>query len=435
MVMRSHALMLMCCFADIEKYSRSRSDFQQFRFDVNRLSSLQPTMKKYVTLQCSTCKRTKDALINLTHYATDRCTITLGCEGRLSPTGYTSEGTSVLSVPPTGISNWYPRGSTLTSTATLQADALYDTGTGIKQQLVLAVSDAALGFTPGSQAVLTLNLIAEQQMAKDFRQYTFRKSGSVKVVNGVEDAQAKKVLRYNTTGVTPDMIEVYVDGVKRDHGTGPADYDLYDGTPGSAVPPNSVLFNNTVTGSSTQIDVIVTKASTITAAQLTFVRAADDEARDTIGAWEGIDAVTSPSVGRWSLFYCDVSVHSANLALDVQLRLDAAKPTVLVNVPGTPENVVTAAAILLSRSKLYTQLDRQRSKWVRTDRLVSNNEYLVVKLLNKVRTLLVTELTATDVFPVLQVIRFDAPSLQTANLIGNPEAAQLDNQIIIGPDA
>lgn len=381
-------------------------------------------MKKYVTLQCSTCTRKKDELLDLTHYKPDRCTITLNCEGRLTPIGHTSDGTALLGVPPTGLSNWYARGSATISTTTLQADPLYDTSTGAKKQIVLAVSNDELGFTPSSSATVTLTLVAEQQTAKDYRQYTYRRTSSFTVINGVEDNQAKKVLRYSLTGSTPDVVEVYVNGVKRERFV---HYDLYDGAVGSSVPPNSVLFLSTQTGSSTQVDIVVTKAATLSTLTLAFARTIADEARVGTGAWEGVDAVKSAALGQYSLFYCDFTEDGSHLALDVKLRVQEIGLT-----DGAP-HTITQGAILLSRSKLFTQIDRQRSKWVPLNSLLNAN-YMVVKLVNGSRSLMVTETAAIDLFPPLEIVRFKDPTL-TTNLTGNDDGAELDNTLIIGPDA
>jgi hypothetical protein len=214
-------------------------------------------MKRYVKLQCGVCDRTRDSLIDLKHYSTDKCTITLGCEGRLSPVGYTSDGSTLIGVPPAGLTNWYPRSYVPTGASALIATSLYDTATGAKRQLILAVSDAAIGFVPSNSATIALNFVAEQQVAKDYRQYTYRKMGSFTTVNGVEDGLAKKVLRYTATGLNPDQVEVFIDGVKRTMGLGPEMYRVYDGSPGSPVPPNSVLFNSAITGVAPQVDVVV----------------------------------------------------------------------------------------------------------------------------------------------------------------------------------
>jgi hypothetical protein len=389
-------------------------------------------LKRYVTLKCSACAREKDELIDQTHYTPDRCTITLNCEGRLAPIGYTSAGTQTLSVPPTGLENWYPRGSVISSTTPVQADVLYNTSTGEKQQVVLAVYDP--GSTISNSATAVLNLVAEQQTPRDYRQYVYRRSGSITVVNGVEDGAAKKVLRYDITGPTPDVVEVYVDGVKRNLGTGSTEYQLYDGSPGSPVPLNSVLFNSPVTGVLPQIDVIVTKPATISSIQLTFTRAIDNEGRVGTGAWEGVNRVSTPILGLYSLFYCDFANISSTFTTDVKLRLNMETPSLVVD--SSNSNIdPNKAAILLSRSGLFTQLDRQKSTWIQLSDLGSNTNYLVVKLDAGKKNLFVTETSIRDVFPPLTVHRFDAPVLQSTDLTGNDDAAQPDNSIIIGPDA
>lgn len=389
-------------------------------------------MKKYVSLKCSTCARQKDELIDLTHFAPDRCTITLGCEGRLSPVGYTSDGSTVLSVPPTGLSNWYPRGGANTVTQTIKADSLYDTSTGSKQQIIVAVPVNTLGFVPTSNATLTLTLSAERQTAKDFRQYTFRRSSPFTVINGVEDAQAKKVLRYSLTGTSPDTVDVYVNGVKRVLGV---DYYLNDGTVGSYVPPNSVTFVETITGT-TQVDVIVSKASASSETSIVFSRMIDDESRVGTGAWEGIDFVTNPVVEDWVLFYCDfkeiASSFATNIGMDVKLRYTSAT---VKDFDTGPEYTVTFAALLLSRTKVHTALDRQRAKCIPLKSLNTDTDYLMVKVVDGVRSMLVTENSAVDLFPVLEAIRFGTPALVKLNLIGNANSAELDNNIINGSDA
>lgn len=386
-------------------------------------------MKRYISLKCNTCARQKDELVDLVHYTPDRCTITLNCEGRLLPIGFTSDGSTILDVPPAGVSNWYPRGTALSNTKAVSTDVLYDTSTGQKQQVILAVSNNELGYTPSSDAKIFVKLFAEQQTAKDYRQYTYRRNVPFTIINGVEDNQAKKVLRYSIVGANPDQVEVYLNGVKK---TRSVDYDLYDGTVNSAVPPNSVLFLSTITGSSTQVDIIVTKASAISEVQLAFIKTIDDESRVNLGAWEGVNMVTSPSIGDWSLFYCDFSEVSSTFTIDVKLTFNEAT---IVNTIGGSEFPVPLSAVLLSRTKLFTQLDRQRAKCIPLNELNGNNHYMIVKSINGVRSLLITEAAAIDLFPVLDVVRFDAHTLQKTNLTGNADAAELDNELIIGPDA
>jgi hypothetical protein len=389
--------------------------------------------KRYVKLECSICARTRDSLINPKYYTPDKCTITLGCEGRLSPVGETSDGSSLIGVPPIGLQNWYARSSTPVGPTPLMADVLYDTSTGRTRQLIVAIQDSAIGFTPNDTCTLTLNLIAEQQQARDYRQYTYRKTGSFAVVNGVEDAVAKKVLRYTITGANPDQVEVYVDGVKRVRGTGAAEYQLYDGVVGSPVPPNSVLFNTVVTGVAPQVDVIVTKAATLSTLSLPLVRMIADDSRVGTGAWEGVDGIKKLN-DRWSLFYCDFT-EVGTTPVDVKLRLDPAVANMVVQGNTTAIVPPASSAILLSRTKLHTAVDRTRGSWAPLSMLTSTANYLVIKFYDGARQLLVTTASVLDVFPPLEVLRYNTPTLLRTGLSGNNDAGEIDSSITIGPDA
>ena len=61
----------------------------------------------------------------------------------------------------------------------------------------------------------------------------------------------------------------------------------------------------------------------------------------------------------------------------------------------------------------------------------------MIKTVDKVRELLVTESSAVNTFPPLTVLTYQPKTLitNTTTLLGNGEAAALDNTIIIGPDA
>lgn len=390
-------------------------------------------MKRYVTIQCSACKRTKDSLIDPTHYALDTCTITLNCEGRLAPIGYTSDGSTTPGVAPTGLLNWYPRGTNLAQAAQLTDPVLYGTSTGLKQQVIIALP----GVYP-STSVLTLKLVAEQQTAKDYRQYIFRKSSAFTIINGIEDTVAKKVLRYSISGTNPDYVEVYVNGVKRTKGLGAQEYQLSD----TAAMPNSILFNSNSLDGSTQVDVIVTKAATVSSATLKFLRVINDSARTNIGAWEGIDTVTyakgSTLEKVYSLFCCDFTTSADSLVLDVRLRLNitaGAESTVRSITPGD-EASFAGALLLFSRSEVFTQLDRDRTKCVKLDSLVSGGiDYLVMKLIAGERALFVTANSSTNIFPALEVQRFSTSTLQSTNLLGSANATELNNNLVVGPTA
>lgn len=354
--------------------------------------------------------------------------ITLGCEGRLQPIGYSSEGSSVLSIPPTGVTNWYPRGSRETSSTALKEDVLLDTSTGQKQQVIIGVLRS--GYTTPNPTTLTLPLRAEIQTARDYRQYTYRREGGFQNINGVEDGTGKKVLRYSLTGPTPDTVEVYVDGVKRTRGTGPDEYGLFDGSPGSNVPPNTVSFNSTILGSISQIDIIVTQSAVSNQVTLNFTRAADDDSRVGTGAWEGIDTVSSPRLvgGVLDLFYLDFSEQSA-IPNDVKFTLSSSPILAGTNIV-QPQN----AFILLTRSGLTTPIDTIESRAIELSNLVEGRGYMKSTIIDNSRRLLVSESALVDIYPPLTKNRFNRPTLVKTSLRGSTAAIGIDSPLIVGPD-
>lgn len=391
-------------------------------------------MKRYIKLQCTACKRERDELIRVSQYTPDKCTITLGCEGRLSPVGFTNNGANTVGVPPAGLVNWYPRGQTLNANVELIPESLYSTSTGSNQQIILAVRTKEV---ISDDAYVSLKLEAEQQSSKDYRQYTYRRAGGIQLINGVEDNQAKKVLRYSSTN--GDLVQVYVNGIKLNEGLNPEDYQLYGDQ--SPTPANSIYFNSPLTGGFSQIDVIVTKKSTISEIELKFIRMTDDESRLGLGAWEGIESVKLLNE-TWKLFYCDISKLVSPPELDIKLRLsdnptlliDGAAQIVLSNQPNTRAQNSDTAAILLSRENLFTHIDRQRSNWVPITNLKNNTNFLITKLVNNTRTVFVSETSISPLFPALIPKSYSEVKILKTRLNGNVDAAELDNNLVVGPD-
>lgn len=384
-------------------------------------------MKKYAKLKCSVCKRTLDQLVNLTHFVPNRCNITLGCDGLLKIEGYTNNGNTIRSTPEIGVTNWLPRGSTLSSAVVETQNQLVKLSTGTLQQVILAVKN--VDAIADVQSTVNLLLIVEDATPKEYRKYTFRKTVSTKIINGIEDGPEKKTLRYDST----DLVEVFVNGVKIDNGTNSGQYQLYSNTT-SIVPPNSIYFNDTLPGSNAQIDVIVSKASVVTSITLPFRRMISDNSRVNLGAWEGTDYVTviNGSVQKWYLYYCDIS-EQANLPLNSELRISSDLLPVLQD--GTSKILqLSECAFLLSVDGVFTHLDQIKSKWIPLNELNSVTKYLTIALEDSVKHLFATELSTKNIFPILVASNFYSKSAITTNLAGNSEASTLDNSIIIGPD-
>ena len=391
-------------------------------------------MKKYARLTCSECKRTLDQLVNMSHYVPNRCNITLGCEGSLKIEGYTNNGDTIRNTPDIGVSNWLPRGYSFTNNASsLKDDVLVNLSTGSYQQVILAIKDP--GISIDSQSTVILQFTVENSSPKDFRKYTFRKNVAIKILNGIEDSPEKKALRYNITGENPDIVEVYVNGIKKNLGTGSGEFQLYDESITSAVPPNSIVFNENITGGS-QIDVVVSKSQPTSNINLTFRRMVYDNSRVSSGTWEGVDYVTKIDsvTSKWFLFYCDISEQEI-LPLNSKLRItDTQLPVFTDGI--TKLLQLKDCAFLLSNDGLYTYLDQIKSKYIPLSGLNDVTKYLTIKLDDNIKNVYCTEDSVEDVFPLLIVKNYFAKKpISTNMLFGNSESTKVDSQIILGPDA
>jgi hypothetical protein len=98
---------------------------------------------------------------------------------------------------------------------------------------------------PGSSAKAYITFSQRADAPSDYKQYIYRFDSSFSSISGVESGLDKKTLKYSTT----DTVKVLLNGVELSEGTGSADYQLYDGSSTSSVPPNTISFNTTITSS------------------------------------------------------------------------------------------------------------------------------------------------------------------------------------------
>lgn len=382
-------------------------------------------MKKYLRLVCNVCDRQVDKLVDNTRVTPDRCTITLNCLGRLYPVEYRSDG-QITASPEVGIVDWYPRGSSITSTAGIDPVELIDTSTGSLQQLVLALK---LPSDPGPSSTAELTLEARSEVPKEFKQYTFRRDTTFSALSGVEDGAARKVLKFTAWGSNPDLVEVYLNGQKLEQGTGPDDFQVDDGTPSTPAPSNTIVFNTAISPDGTdQVDVIVSKLVPSPQTVLTFHRNQDDPNRLGLGAWENVSHLEVFD-GTWQthyLFTCDIASVS-DLKKDSILY-----PVGTVNVDSAPVGL-DAASFMLAR-RPYSKLDRYTDISVPLDTMGADRDYLKYSEVAGVLTLEVTKTSLQTYFPVAKVVKYNPENTLKTVSTGDAEQLTVDGKTVVGPD-
>lgn len=360
-------------------------------------------MKKYQRLQCTKCNRNIDKLVNTTHYAPDRCTITQGCEGRLFPVEYRSSA-GIATSPEVGIADWQPRGGKATASPRLATPELVNLATGHSGQIVVA--------SPADTPTVTVRFEGKADKPKAYRAYVFRREGAFSTVAGVESGLEKKALRF----AHDDMVEVYLNGVKQEPGE---DYAVADEAGTTAAPPNSVVFASVIDlPGVTQVDVIVSKDEAPDAYDLVFRRNVQDESRRGTGAYENVDSVTWMVGGAW------VTYNLFTLDLD---RIGVPLNTILV-----PRD--TDAMLLLAR-RPYTQLDRYTTAAIPLRGMDEEVEYLKYYAVDELPTLRATSESLLQVFPPMRLSKFAVEPPISRATPGVAEQIVVDGKVITGPDA
>jgi hypothetical protein len=387
-------------------------------------------MKKYLRFTCTTCKRFIDKPVDNQRVTPDKCTITLNCQGRLVPIEYRSNA-EIATDPEVGVTDWYPRNRTPVATATISDATFINTSTGVYQQLVIGVP---LASPPTDTATAALTLQLRSDTPKNYKQYTYRFETTFQNVAGVEAGVEKKTLKFTAYGLNPDIVEVYVNGVKREMGVNVDDYQLYDGTISSLIPPNMVVFNTPVSlGGVTQVDIIVSKAQLLDTTALNFFRNIDSEPRKDKGAWENVSYYDRLLAGVWTRFYlftCDVL---NNLALNPNTIMVPSAPLAVTDVPPVPSVPLSQIYLLLARQP-YTKVDRYPDIQVPFDTFSLERDYFKYHNVEGVPTLEITDTALATFYPAARITKFDyEPTIKTPTA-GNEEQIVVDGKVVVGPD-
>ncbi|WP_407303477.1 hypothetical protein [Acinetobacter sp.] len=313
------------------------------------------------------------------------------------------------------MTDWQPRGTVKSlGTDINTAPDLINLQTGSLKQLVIA--------STLDQAQLSLTFIGKADAPKAYRAYVFRKEEPFTTISGIESGLEKKALRFAAHGENPDLVQVFVNGVQREQGTGPTDYQVANGTL-SSVAPNTIVFNTLIDQSgTTQVDVIISKKQPANAYQLTFTRNRRDESRIGTGAYENVNYVEGMvNSDVWQRYYL------------YTLDLDLIAPQIPLNsilIPPQDKNVM----FLLAR-RPYTQLDRYADVVMRLDGLSEERDFVKYYAADGVTTARATASSLVTLFPPLRFTKFTMERPLSTITPGDEEQIVIDGKVITGPDA
>lgn len=251
-------------------------------------------MNRYITYQCTVCRRTKDVERDNLRAIPSGCTITKGCGGTLLKIG--DKGFAEQTSPVAGVTDWYPRGTSPQASEAQTTPEQVELSSSSSGALVLAVrmstAEAEL------QSALTLKLEQRRVEAIPFNQFTYRiLLENVTTISG-RDSQGKN-LRIDSLAQSEGRLRVRVNGVLRD------DYSVSASLQSSSITFYSVLPLQSV------VDVVVFNEKEVEEKELEFVTNRTIAVNDLSGAWGNVrwvdkinPAISAPNEQRWWLYTC-----------------------------------------------------------------------------------------------------------------------------------
>jgi len=375
-------------------------------------------MKKFQRLFCDTCNRSTDKQIDNVRFVSDKCTITLNCEGRLSPLENISKP-EIATAPALGLQDWRPRNVSASTETRTQEPVFFDISTGSRNQLTIAIPFS--GDIPSSVA---LEFLIKPDAPKEFRKYIFRFDTAFSTIVGVESGSEKNTLRYSQD----ELVEVFVNGVKLNRGSNLGDFSIFgDGD----TPVNSIVINGGISNSGTsQVDVIVSKDEEEKTFDLVFLKSSNEEDRIKIDAWENVDAIQVFKNGQFlnhGVYYCDITDNINLNTLFVASKLKYVQN----NIPVVTN---TSDVIFLLAQKPFSQIDRLVNAVYPIANMNFDDSYFKFVAVNTKPSLLANQSQIKYSFPHIRVLKFNKEKTLKDAINGIDGILKIDGTQTVGPD-
>lgn len=366
-------------------------------------------MKRYARYMCSACFRTLDKLVNAKQVSLDTCSITLKCSGRLSLVGYLNNA-MIMPSQIAGLDNWHSRWDAPSKDKIALSPELINTSTSENGTLVLAIA-----IPKDADSAVPLQLVLQQQdeKPKDYKQFMFRFENSTKIISGIESGLEKKALRYSVD----DDIDVYVNGLIQEEGTGDSQYQRC--LPGNGVPQNTIRFNNDLIngGQIIQVDVIISQKREIVEVIIDLMKNTYDNSDTSRSSWKNVQSIIIPRGNVdfvYELYHFDLS--SGFGAVNLKKNSILVPSRILFN---NTELSKSNAFILFAYSP-YEHIDREYMSYARLSDFDIERDYFKCAVNEDgIIQLSVTSTCTSGVYPPLRPVTFTPDAVLKTASAGN----------------
>ena len=168
--------------------------------------------KKVIVYGCDTCKRFIEIDNNISRSQIDKCIITLGCRGKITPQIYKNDKRLVKRSPHPSAQNWISRDEIRemkNSQAVDQKEELISLETGKNNQLSIIIPHSY------GADVVTMRFQVIANESSSFTEYQFNRNAPVNYVTGTDSVTGKNL----NFDMSTDDVRVYVNDEEYFEGT------------------------------------------------------------------------------------------------------------------------------------------------------------------------------------------------------------------------
>ena len=336
---------------------------------------------KYVSYQCTICRKTKDMVEDARRVLPNICTITPGCAGRLLFLEETSEA-DILSPTSKLVDSAKDRLQNIIPVEKQESISLSTSSFG---SLTAAIKWAS---TPPQS--IKLKLIQRKPYEVQYQQYIFRTASSTSSITPSTKDISGKFLRFDAAAVSESRVQVMVNGVVRTVG-GSANQVI--------LTPNTVTFNTAVAAASTVSVIVFSEQMTVERILNFDLNTVKMNTETRFGSWANVGKAclrprTFPNED-WLLYSC---TFLTDVAYSTKSRIDSILSTAgstLISGSGLAD-----VRFLIARSP-YSHSDRIYNFMMSADKL--STDYNLTSSSSGFIELSAPKMLLTEIYPPIEI--------------------------------
>lgn len=366
-------------------------------------------MKKYRNYQCDICKKQAEFLNDVQHAFIDKCTLTIGCQGKLRFVKDANSRTSQIDVQSQVQQSFInPNFENLSQQ---QIGDFIDPSSNETNTVVFAVKD---NFLVNDNSSIKFSLDEVSNSGKEFSEFTFNVSVPISVIFGRDSSINSKILTFDNDS----EISIFINGQLIDS----EKYDAID----NSIKFKSPIVYNSFSSATISVRIIVFKKIEKISKSITCFRNAQGLSKN---AWSNVKSVIIDKV-KYNLF--TFTLNSQIFSINSKYNFTSA-------ILDDSEYLSLADCVILLANSPFSALDRNASNLVNIKTLTDESNFLKYSLYFEKEMLQISSISLTEIYPPIQLLEifekskeFEADSTVGVDTSLNRNINR-NNSFILGP--